>query len=627
MTLSSKCGSMVGGGLPGRINLLRLMAVSFGPLVEDSCLNKNMALDIPSQETDSNIALNSQPGNQNHDQTGLTLEPYEFKFPKKKKSFRPNPMLQHFESLFGIDNWSRYLVLKTSNKITSAKLENILLSHYSSKEMSFRLIKPNEWLIHTTTKAQSEIYQSLNEIEGIDVSVKKHDTLNSIQGTIILPNIDDEHDLPNKDLLLDSLKKRYSNVQDLEIYEIPSRNNSRTLRIGKIKFEGQVLPDKIKIQGQSCELRPFIPKPLQCKMCSKFGHTDKKCRGNPVCAYCSSEDHLTKWNCGTPKCINCGLEHHARSKQCAFFTYNTELKLLVDRTGMSIREAKLELKARGFQDPARNPLFKNKVRNIIPQKALNIYKDNIMNKKSKETINPAEKIDDPGKESVLTYNFFNILSDNLEDVTSDNSQSEVIRNEVAKEKADEIVKKKRTFEKLSPIKTNDNVNRSVRPKIIRENAQRANEISDKDEEITPSLVLPTKFKNTNEEITPSPVFPTKLKNTNAKTLDKKYQSTKCFTKQADKQSTPTHSSTCGCHDCFVKECLLMKPLSKDKLINIIRNFLANKELLDISELESHQPDCMCKHHLIFYKKNKIAVLDRFISKQNCEENSPSVSTD
>ena len=174
-----------------------------GPLVDDH----GMAMDL-----NENSQTKNQKDVGKNSQTGLTLEPYEFRIPRKKKNFKPNPTLQHFESLFGIDNWSRYLVLKTSKKITSAKLENILLTHCSTKEMSFRPVKSNEWLIQTTTKAQSDIYQSLSDIEGIEVSVKKHDTLNSIQGTVILPDIEDEDDLPNKALLLDSLKKRYNNV-------------------------------------------------------------------------------------------------------------------------------------------------------------------------------------------------------------------------------------------------------------------------------------------------------------------------------------------------------------------------------------------------------------------------------
>ena len=141
---------MVGGGLPGRISFLRPMATHSGPLVADSGVNENMVLDNSNQNKISNVK---------------TLEPFERNYSKKKTKYRPDPTLIHFDSLFGIDNWSRFLILKTSQKISSTKLENILLSKCPSKEMSFRLLRPNEWLIEATTKKQSETFLSLNEMK------------------------------------------------------------------------------------------------------------------------------------------------------------------------------------------------------------------------------------------------------------------------------------------------------------------------------------------------------------------------------------------------------------------------------------------------------------------------------
>ena len=179
-----------------------------------------MALNTPSNGNGSNI---------------ITMEPFQKTFSRRKIKYRPDLTLIHFDSLFGIDNWSRYLILKTNKKITTAMLENILLSHFPTKEMSFRLIRPNEWLIEATTKNQSEVFQSLNELEGIEVSVQKHDKLNSIQGTVILPKIEDEDVIPNKYLLLDSLRKRYDNVQDIDLYELPNKKHpDRNLQIARI---------------------------------------------------------------------------------------------------------------------------------------------------------------------------------------------------------------------------------------------------------------------------------------------------------------------------------------------------------------------------------------------------------
>ena len=302
----------------------------------------------------------------------------------RRRKYKLNPTLVHFDSLFGNNNWPRYLIFKTKSEITAAKLENLLLSTYPTREMTFRPINRKEWLVETTTKEQSEIYQSLSSINRIEVTVQRHDQLNSIEGTVILPQNNDCDGLPDEAILQESLRIRYPNVENVKVYEIPNKKNPpKKLRIARIKFEGQTLPSDIKIEGQRRELLPFIPKPLQCKNCSKYGHTDKLCRNVSVCAFCGSKDHQTTWNCGTPKCSNCGQNHHARSKVCPFFMYDTELKLLISRSGMSVLEAKQELKSRGLIDPAKNPLYRTAVRGVLSMESVEIYENNKLNQSNK----------------------------------------------------------------------------------------------------------------------------------------------------------------------------------------------------------------------------------------------------
>ena len=214
-------------------------------------------------------------------------------------------------------------MIKTNTNVTAAKLENLLLQACPSRDMTVRPINVGEWLIQASTQEQSEVYLSLTDLENIDVVVRKHNDLNSIEGTVVLPPANDDDGVPDEETILSSLRLRYPNVQSVKTYEIPSRKiKAKKIRIARVKFEGQSLPKYIRIEGQRRELQPFVPKPLQCNSCSKYGHTRNRCRSEPVCAFCSSKDHSTKWNCGTPKCANCGQDHHARSKECVFYIYN-----------------------------------------------------------------------------------------------------------------------------------------------------------------------------------------------------------------------------------------------------------------------------------------------------------------
>ena len=354
--------------------------------------------------------------------------------------------------------------MKTSSKITPPKLEHHLLKRCPTKEISFRSIKENEWLVETTTRQQSESLLSMTNIDGVGVEVTKHVNLNSIKGTVILPKYDEDEEEIDKKMLFESLQMRYSNVEDLELYNIPNKKYPDSpLKVAKIKFQGQNLPSKIIVFGQNREIRPYVPSPLQCKNCSKFGHTTKKCFNQSVCAYCSSSDHETKWKCGQARCINCGQNHHSRSKECCFYLYNAELRLLQDRTGMSIKEAKLELQIRGFKDPSKNPLFKTLVQSNTKSDLVKQNQKNTPNRNSKnitsQTENSADKmtIEHPNQYALLSETE---MEEESNETQKDNEDSIPNEEDSISNKEDSIPNKedrKRTLARTPPKSKKQNL--------------------------------------------------------------------------------------------------------------------------------------------------------------------------
>ena len=61
----------------------------------------------------------------------------------------------------------------------------------------------------------------------------------------------------------------------------------------------------------------FIPNPVRCYKCQKFGHTKFNCRKNEVCTKCGQEDHTDSQECKNEvKCINCQGKHASNNKDC-----------------------------------------------------------------------------------------------------------------------------------------------------------------------------------------------------------------------------------------------------------------------------------------------------------------------
>ena len=70
----------------------------------------------------------------------------------------------------------------------------------------------------------------------------------------------------------------------------------------------------------------FIPPPLRCTNCQKFGHHNTACRSRTQCGICAGRHQtqpcLDKFKNGEKvqaKCRNCGGPHHAWNKECPTF--------------------------------------------------------------------------------------------------------------------------------------------------------------------------------------------------------------------------------------------------------------------------------------------------------------------
>ena len=152
-------------------------------LVDDSGTSKDLGKVSKPHADKSNV--------KNNGSSLATLEPFVYER-RKRRTYKPHPTLSHFDSLFGAENWSCFLVIKSEDKIPSGILENRLLNACPSADLSFRLKRPNEWLVETTTKNQSQSILYIKEMEGIKVDVSRDDSLNHIQGTVVLPNMQEE---------------------------------------------------------------------------------------------------------------------------------------------------------------------------------------------------------------------------------------------------------------------------------------------------------------------------------------------------------------------------------------------------------------------------------------------------
>uniref|UniRef100_T1JDD0 CCHC-type domain-containing protein n=1 Tax=Strigamia maritima TaxID=126957 RepID=T1JDD0_STRMM len=94
----------------------------------------------------------------------------------------------------------------------------------------------------------------------------------------------------------------------------------------------------------SCPVRAYIPNPLRCFKCQKFGHTQQSCRFSPACDNCGGADHIANiCTASSPSCVNCRGAHPASSRQCPTYTFEKRIQEYKVSNNVSYFEAKKSL--------------------------------------------------------------------------------------------------------------------------------------------------------------------------------------------------------------------------------------------------------------------------------------------
>lgn len=178
----------------------------------------------------------------------------------------------------------------------------------------------------------SKLIQLTALSQNIEVAISEHNYLNSSKGIIYS---DDLRGLSDEDIL-NGMKDEHVT----EIKKILKKQGDKLVETGLIilTFSKPDLPDKVKIGYESTMVRPYIPYPLRCFQCFKFGHTTKFCKLDKKCCNCSKAFHTnpeTNEKCNNEQlCINCEFynmedrNHNTMDKKCPIFINEKEIQAI-----------------------------------------------------------------------------------------------------------------------------------------------------------------------------------------------------------------------------------------------------------------------------------------------------------
>ncbi|CAH0555080.1 unnamed protein product [Brassicogethes aeneus] len=282
----------------------------------------------------------------------------------------------------------RFLVIKRSEgdflKVNPFVVSKILYGLIGEVK-SIKKIKDG-LLVETVSNKQSEKLLSLVRFGDFDVSVQRHRTLNTSKGLITCP------DLLN--CTVDEIERSLLDQGVIEVKRIQRKRDNVTFDTANhiLTFDKPTLPKYVKAAFYNLPVRPYIPNPMRCFKCQKFGHVADKCINREVCV-CGQEPHADAPCADHMVCVNCGGEHSARSRNCPTFQEEMAIQKIKTLERITYIEARKKIVKNNLQksfsevtktniDPKPNVVnVKNIIQEIIPE-IVKICKTILMEEKS-----------------------------------------------------------------------------------------------------------------------------------------------------------------------------------------------------------------------------------------------------
>ena len=244
------------------------------------------------------------------------------------------------------ENFPKFIIIESTNKETQVTSLSPFVIEKQIESMigtpkSVKKLKNGTLLVETTRKMQTDILLKSKKFFNLPVEVKPHKTLNSSKGIIRDTNLKGESE---KNILEYLENQGVTAVKRFTVKKGQDTINTNTLLL---TFDSFVPPKSLKIFYQIIPVDLYIPNPLRCFNCQKFGHHEDKCPVDPgsVCERCGmgNHDHHTN-HCKNPtKCVNCGGEHLSRSNECETWQKEKEIMRLKITKNLTYLEARKQL--------------------------------------------------------------------------------------------------------------------------------------------------------------------------------------------------------------------------------------------------------------------------------------------
>ena len=235
--------------------------------------------------------------------------------------------------------YPHFIVLESLQEKQLSKLNPFVVEKVISgivKPVSVKKLQNGTLLVEVSKKTYADNLLKMNLFAGLKIKAYTHLSLNTSKGVVRSSEL--------SLCTLDEIKTYLKNQAVSDVKRITIHRNQETINTNTyiFTFDTPHVPKELKVGYNLVKVSPYIPNPLRCYNCQKFGHHESKCLKPTVCKKCgeSGSDHI-ELSCSNPiKCPNCQGNHSADSKDCNIWKQEKEINRVKFTNNISFPEAR-----------------------------------------------------------------------------------------------------------------------------------------------------------------------------------------------------------------------------------------------------------------------------------------------
>ncbi|XP_055939445.1 uncharacterized protein LOC129969062 [Argiope bruennichi] len=200
-------------------------------------------------------------------------------------------------------------------------------------------MRSGDLLIEVNSKKQAQQVTKLKALATIPVTVSPHSSLNYSKGVITCGEL--------YNVSLEEISKGFQQQGVTHVRRITIRRNGQLINTKHLilTFHSPKLPEFVYAGYLKLPVRAYIPNPLRCFQCQRFGHSKANCRGTVTCARCAEKGHESQECTAPEKCVNCGEDHASYSRLCKRWTLEKQITTLKFKENITYPEARRKILA------------------------------------------------------------------------------------------------------------------------------------------------------------------------------------------------------------------------------------------------------------------------------------------